>query len=168
VSRRFVAATETALAELLAADLSGLVALMIDGVHFGEHLCVVALGIGIDGTKPPKFNGVRDVRVECGAERREVQVAVDAAELLAGLDHPGGAPAQCIVVAFVAFFWYFFIAVPCLGSTWRSPNTYRKAGVRRGPPPQLPRDPGQPLSNQSTYSAVLSRRGRGCARGRVV
>ena len=39
VSRRFVAATETALAELLAADLSclGLVALMVDGVHFGEH-----------------------------------------------------------------------------------------------------------------------------------
>jgi len=55
VSRRFVAATETALGELLAADLSGLdlVALMIDGVHFGEHLCVVALGIGIDGTKHP-------------------------------------------------------------------------------------------------------------------
>jgi hypothetical protein len=40
VSRRFVAATETALAELLAVDLSGLdlVALMIDGVHFGDHL----------------------------------------------------------------------------------------------------------------------------------
>jgi putative transposase len=55
VSRRFVAATETALAELLAADLSGLdlVAMMIDGVHFGEHTCVVALGIGIDGTKHP-------------------------------------------------------------------------------------------------------------------
>ena len=55
VSRRFVAATETALGELLAADLSGLdlVALMIDGVHFGEHLCVVALGIGIDGVKHP-------------------------------------------------------------------------------------------------------------------
>ena len=37
-------------------DLLGeldLVALMIDGVHFGEHLCVVALGIGIDGTKHP-------------------------------------------------------------------------------------------------------------------
>jgi len=52
VSRRFVAATETALGELLAADLSGLdlVALMIDGVHVGEHLCVVALGIGMDGT----------------------------------------------------------------------------------------------------------------------
>jgi transposase-like protein len=55
VSRRFVAATETALAELLAKDLSGLdlVALMIDGVHFGEHCCVVALGIDIDGVKRP-------------------------------------------------------------------------------------------------------------------
>jgi putative transposase len=55
VSRRFVAATETALGELLAADLSGLdvVALMVDGVHFAGHLCVVALGIGIDGTKHP-------------------------------------------------------------------------------------------------------------------
>jgi transposase-like protein len=55
VSRRFVAATETALAELLAKDLSGLdlVALMIDGVHFGEHTCVVALGIDIDGIKHP-------------------------------------------------------------------------------------------------------------------
>jgi transposase-like protein len=55
VSRRFVAATETALAELLAADLSGLdlVALMVDGVHFGDHTCVVALGIDIDGTKHP-------------------------------------------------------------------------------------------------------------------
>ena len=55
MSRQFVATTETALADLLAADLSGLdlVALMIDGVHFADHLCVVALGIGIDGTKHP-------------------------------------------------------------------------------------------------------------------
>ena len=55
VSRRFVAATESALATMLAADLSelDLVALMIDGVHFADHLCVVALGIGIDGTKHP-------------------------------------------------------------------------------------------------------------------
>lgn len=55
VSRRFVARTEAALAELMAADLSGLeiVALMLDGVHFAGHLCVVALGIGIDGTKHP-------------------------------------------------------------------------------------------------------------------
>ena len=51
VSRRFVAMTETALAELLSPDLSGLdlVALMIDGVHFAESCCVVALGIDIDG-----------------------------------------------------------------------------------------------------------------------
>src|SRR3954449_3603479 len=55
VSRRFVKATETALRELLAAELSSLdlVALMIDGVHFGESCCVVALGIDIDGTKHP-------------------------------------------------------------------------------------------------------------------
>ncbi len=55
VSRRFVTATETALADLLGAGLSDLdlVALMVDGVHFGEHLCVVAMGIGIDGTKHP-------------------------------------------------------------------------------------------------------------------
>jgi transposase-like protein len=47
--------THTALAELLAADLGGLdlVCLMIDGVHFAEHCCVVALGIGVDGTKHP-------------------------------------------------------------------------------------------------------------------
>jgi len=55
VSRRFVAATESALAELMAEDLSelDLVTIMIDGVHFADHLCVVALGIGIDGTKHP-------------------------------------------------------------------------------------------------------------------
>jgi transposase-like protein len=55
VSRRFVAATETALSELLAADLSSLdlVAMMVDGVHFGEHCAVVALGIDIDGVKHP-------------------------------------------------------------------------------------------------------------------
>ena len=55
VSRRFVAMTETALAELLAADLSGLdlVALMIDGVHFAETCCIVALGVDIEGNKHP-------------------------------------------------------------------------------------------------------------------
>ena len=55
VSRRFVGATEAALGELLGSDLSALdlVALMVDGVHFAEHLVVVAMGIGIDGTKHP-------------------------------------------------------------------------------------------------------------------
>ena len=53
VSRRFVAITERALEELMVADLSelDLVAFLIDGVHFADHLCVVALGISIDGTK---------------------------------------------------------------------------------------------------------------------
>jgi putative transposase len=55
ISRRFVAATEHALAELLAADLTSLdlVALMVDGIRVAEHCCVVALGITIDGTKIP-------------------------------------------------------------------------------------------------------------------
>jgi putative transposase len=55
VSRKFVAMTETALAELLSRDLSGLdlVAVMIDGVHFAESCCVVALGIDIEGHKHP-------------------------------------------------------------------------------------------------------------------
>jgi len=55
ISRRFIAATESALAELLARPLDklDLVALMIDGVHFAEHCCVVALGIDITGIKHP-------------------------------------------------------------------------------------------------------------------
>ena len=55
VSRRFVAATETALAELMSRRLDDLdlVAFMADGVHLGESICVVALGFGIDGVKHP-------------------------------------------------------------------------------------------------------------------
>ena len=55
LSRKFVAQTETALAELLSADLStlDLVAMMIDGVHFAESCCVVALGIDLQGIKHP-------------------------------------------------------------------------------------------------------------------
>ena len=55
VSRRFVERTEHALGELLASDLTelDLVALMIDGVHFADHLCVVAMGIDITGVKHP-------------------------------------------------------------------------------------------------------------------
>jgi len=55
VSRRFVAATETALEQLMTRRLDGLdlAAFMADGVHFGEHTCVVALGIDIDGVKHP-------------------------------------------------------------------------------------------------------------------
>jgi putative transposase len=49
VSRRFVARTEHALAELLVQDLSGLdlVALMVDGIRVAEHCCRV---LDLDGT----------------------------------------------------------------------------------------------------------------------
>lgn len=55
VSRRFVARTKKALEELMARDLSELdvAALMLDGVNFAEHCCVVALAICADGTKVP-------------------------------------------------------------------------------------------------------------------
>jgi putative transposase len=80
VSRRFVAKTECALAELLAADLTDLdlVALMIDGVHFADHLCIVALGIGIDGTKHP-----------LGVVQGDTENATIVKDLLAGLRERG-------------------------------------------------------------------------------
>src|SRR5262249_5662371 len=55
ISRRFVAQTRTALAELLARDLTSLdvKVLMIDGEHIAERCCVVALAITADGTKVP-------------------------------------------------------------------------------------------------------------------
>jgi putative transposase len=55
VSRRFIAATKTALAELLNRDLAPLdiKVLMVDGEHLAEHLAVVALAITADGTKVP-------------------------------------------------------------------------------------------------------------------
>jgi putative transposase len=80
VSRRFVRATERALGELLAADLSGLdlVAVMIDGVHFAGHCCVVVLGIGIDGTKHP-----------LALEEGDTENATVVRDLLAGLRDRG-------------------------------------------------------------------------------
>jgi hypothetical protein len=53
VSRRFVAKTTAQLRAWQAAPLDGLdlVALILDGVHIGEHCLVVALGLGADGQK---------------------------------------------------------------------------------------------------------------------
>jgi putative transposase len=103
VSRRFVTATETALADLLGADLSGLdlVALMADGVHFADHLCVVAMGISIDGTKHPlavvdgstenaTLVGLRDRGLDVS---RPTLVVIDGSKALAAaaravFDHP--------------------------------------------------------------------------------
>jgi transposase-like protein len=108
VSRRFVARTEKALAEMMATDLSALdlVALMVDGVHFAEHCCIVALGIGIDGTKHPLgvvegstenatvvtelFTNLRERGLDV---TRPVLVVIDGAKALAAavkavFDHP--------------------------------------------------------------------------------
>jgi transposase-like protein len=55
VSRRFMRETETALAELLARDLTELdiKVLMLDGEHLADRCVVVALAITADGTKVP-------------------------------------------------------------------------------------------------------------------
>jgi transposase-like protein len=108
VSRRFVEATEHALAELLASDLSelDLVALMVDGVHFAEHVCVVAMGIDVTGVKQPLavvegdtenatvvkdlLVGLRDRGLDVA---RPILVVIDGAKALASavnavFDHP--------------------------------------------------------------------------------
>lgn len=55
VSRRFKAATEKAMSELLARDLTGLetAVLMIDGLNVADQMIAVALIITADGTKVP-------------------------------------------------------------------------------------------------------------------
>ncbi|MGH3343148.1 MAG: IS256 family transposase [Carbonactinosporaceae bacterium] len=55
VSRQFVKQTETALAELLARDLSGhdIKVLMLDAEHLADRCVIVALAITADGTKLP-------------------------------------------------------------------------------------------------------------------
>ena len=80
VSRRSVTATETALAELMSRRLDDLdlVAFMVDGVHFGEHTCVVALGIGIDGVKHP-----------LGVEEGSTENAAVVTDLITGLRERG-------------------------------------------------------------------------------
>jgi hypothetical protein len=108
VSRRFVEATEHALAELLATDLSelDLVALMIDGVHFADHVCVVAMAIDVKGTKHPlsitegdteNATVVKDLLVglrDRGLDMdRPILVVIDGAKALASavkavFDHP--------------------------------------------------------------------------------
>ncbi len=53
ILRRFVRQIETALAELMARDLSGedIKVLMLDGEHMAKRCVVVALAISADGTK---------------------------------------------------------------------------------------------------------------------
>lgn len=53
VSERFVVGTQKKLAELMRRRLSGLklLAVMIDGVHFADHVVLVAIGIALGGSK---------------------------------------------------------------------------------------------------------------------
>jgi len=86
VSRRFVTATAERLAELCARPLGEhrWPIVMLDGVHLGEHLLVVALGVTGDGTKVPLgvVEGSTENAAVCG---RLVADLVDR-----GLDAEGG------------------------------------------------------------------------------
>jgi len=138
VSRRFAAATETALAELMSRRLDDLdlVAFMVDGVHFGEHTCVVALGIGIDGTKHP-------LAVEEGPAENATLVT----DLITGLRDrgldvtrpilavPGGAKAlsRAVKDVFGRARPAAKVSLSCPGRTWRLGR--RAGGGTRQPPP---------------------------------
>ena len=67
MSERFVVGTQRRLAELMRRDLSGLrlVALLIDGVHFAEHVVLAGVGIDVDGEKHPL--GLREGATENAA-----------------------------------------------------------------------------------------------------
>ena len=71
VSRRFVKGTEAKLAEVFSRDLSDLdlLACFIDGLHVGEHLIVVALGIDSAGRKHPLglWEGTTENKATCSA-----------------------------------------------------------------------------------------------------
>jgi hypothetical protein len=86
VSRRFKAATDAQLNELMSRDLSelDLAALMLDGVHFADAWCVVALAIGADGTKVPVGLWLGDT------ENKTVVTALLADLVDRGLNSDGG------------------------------------------------------------------------------
>lgn len=98
VSRRFVSATRAKLTSWLARGLGDidLAALMIDGVHFAEHVVLVALGIDASGAKHVLglWEGATENAVACTAllgnlrERgirtdRSVLVTIDGSKALA-------------------------------------------------------------------------------------
>jgi Transposase, Mutator family len=86
VSRRFKAVTDAQLDELMSRDLCelDLAALLLDGVHFADACCVVALAIGADGTKVP-------VGVWLGVTENNTVVTALLADLVdRGLNTDGG------------------------------------------------------------------------------
>lgn len=89
VSERFVRGTRHKLAELIGRELSKLelVALMIDGVHFAEHVILAAVGIDASGSK--HVLGLREGATENAAACRS---------LLAELIERGLNPERAILV----------------------------------------------------------------------
>src|SRR5207342_2189417 len=49
------------------------------------------------------------------------------------------------------------VAVPFCRASWRMPDTYHTAGIRRGPPPQVLRRPGQPRLGHGMCSVTVMR-----------
>ena len=90
VSERFVYGTERKLAELMSRDLGrlALVALLIDGVHFGAHVVLAAVGVDTDGNK--HVLGLREGATENAAAVRA---------LLADLIERGLDPNHSVLIA---------------------------------------------------------------------
>jgi putative transposase len=86
VSRRFVQATQKQVTQLLSRNLAELdvAVLMIDGIIFADHCCVVALAITTDGTKVPVGLWLGDT------ENKTVVTALLADLVDRGLDAEGG------------------------------------------------------------------------------
>lgn len=89
VSERFVYGTERKLAELMSRDLHQLqvVALLIDGVHFGEHVVLAAVGVDAHGAK--HVLGLREGATENAAAVRA---------LLSDLVERGLAPERSLLI----------------------------------------------------------------------
>jgi putative transposase len=86
VSRRFVQATAEQVAGLMGRSLAELdvAVLMVDGIIFADHCCVVALAITTDGTKVPVGLWLGDT------ENKTVVTALLADLVARGLDAEGG------------------------------------------------------------------------------
>ncbi|MGH8848716.1 MAG: IS256 family transposase [Polaromonas sp.] len=86
VSRRFIARTTSALAELMAKDLTGLTicAIFADGIEEADHTMVCALGLDIQGRK--HLLGL----VEGSSENKAVCCSLFAGLVERGLDFSGG------------------------------------------------------------------------------
>ena len=89
VSQRFVYGTERKLAELMSRSLEGLTltVLMIDGVHFADHVVLAAVGIDERGDK--HVLGLREGATENAAAARA---------LLSDLVERGLDPNRCLLV----------------------------------------------------------------------